>query len=217
MEAKGYTLKLTEDMAAKLNAVLTSLGADPKTITFREVYDLLFNKVVQEPELPPQTSVTETDEYLELKNELSAYRATAETTQKAYESLSTQYEEVVKRLNGTNIEALQKNLDTAQAQLAASRHRVDELTEAVEAGRLSENAIVLELDGATATMLSETCERLHDAAGRHTQLADFAGVTPGVLLVSMFRRYVKERSTEWFFPLAVLPAARIAEIEQQTE
>jgi hypothetical protein len=217
MEAKGYTLKLTEDMAAKLNAVLTSLGADPKTITFREVYDLLLNEASVPPAFSPQTSVTETDEYLQLKNELSTCRAQLETTQAAYESLSTQYDEVAKRLNETNIEALQKNLDTAQAQLAASRHKVDELTEAVEAGRLPENAIVLELDGVTAAMLSETCERLHDAAGRYTQLADFAGVTPGVLLVSMFRRYVKERRTEWFFPLAVLPAARIAEIEQKAE
>ena len=144
---------------------------------------------------------------------MSASRAQLETAQTAYNSLSEQYEKVVQLLNDADVEALQKELDTAQAQLAASRHRVDELTAEVESGKLPGNAIVLELDGATAAMLSETCLRLHEAAGRYPQLADFAGVTPGVLLVSMFRRYVKERQTEWFFPLAVLPAARIAEIE----
>jgi hypothetical protein len=128
------------------------------------------------------------------------------------------YDEAVNLLNEkTDTADLQKQLTDTQAQLQASRHRVDELTEAVESGKLPEDSIVLELDGATAAMLSETCERLHVAAGKYTQLADFAGVTPGVRLVSMFRRYVKERRTEWFFPLAVLPAARIAEIEQQTE
>jgi hypothetical protein len=217
MEAKGYTLKLTEEMADELNAVLTSLGVDPKTITFREVYTLLMNKASAPPEQPTPTPVTESPEYLQLKSELSACNARLETTQAAYQSISKQYDEAVQHLNGADIEALQKKLADTEAQLQASRYRVETLEEEIASGKLPENAIVLELDEATAAMLTETCSRLDEAAKRYPQLADFAGVRPGVLLVSMFRRYVKERRTEWFFPLAVLSTARIAEIENQNE
>ena len=212
MDAKNYTLKMSPEMAEQINAVVAAHGGNPEEISFRDAVALLIDKANPgEPSAP--VPVTESPEYLQLQSELSACRTQLDSTQGAYKSLSEQYEKVVQLLNDADVEALQKDLDAAQVQLAASRHRVDELTAKVESGRLSENAIVLELDGATAAMLSETCEQLDTAAGRYPQLADFAGVTPGVLLVSMFRRYVKERRTEWFFPLAVLPAARIAEIE----
>jgi hypothetical protein len=216
MDAKNYTLKLTPEMAEEINAVVTAHGSDPAVISFRDVVALLIDKA-NHAELPAPVPVTESPEYQKLQGELSDCRAQLDSTQGAYKSLSEQYEKVVQCLNETDMEALQKNLDDAQAQLAASRHRVDELTSEVESGRLPNNAIVLELDGATATMLAETCERLDAAAEHYPNLADFAGVTPGVLLVSMFRRYVKERRTEWFFPLAVVTPARIAEIENQFE
>jgi hypothetical protein len=209
MDVKNYTLKMTPEMAEQINAVVAAHGANPAEISFRDTVALLLEKAGAAKILP----VTETTEYLQLQSELSACRAQLDTTQAAYQSISEQYDKVVKTLNETDIEALQKQLSDTQAELAASQYRVDELTETVASGKLPENAIVLGLDGATATMLSETCERLDAAAKQYPQLTDFAGVTPGVLLVSMFRRYVKERRTEWFFPLAVLPAARIEEIE----
>jgi hypothetical protein len=212
MDAKNYTLKMSPEMARQIDAVLAAHGYNADGLSIRDVVAVLIEKANAPT---PTAPITETTEYKQLASELSACRAQLETTQAAYESISKQYNEAVQLLNEANVETLQKNLDTAQAQLAASRHRVEELTAAVEAGKLPENAIVLELDGATADMLSETCAQLHDAAGRYAQLADFAGVTPGVLLVSMFRRYVKERRTEWFFPLAVLPTARIEEIEDK--
>ncbi|MDR0691579.1 MAG: hypothetical protein LBF69_00910 [Prevotellaceae bacterium] len=218
MDAKNYTLKMTPEMAEQIDTVLAAHGYNADGFSIREAMDRLL-EIAKSPAPDPvaPVSVTESPEYLQLQSELSASRTQLDSTQTAYKSLSEQYEKVVQLLNDADVEALQKDLDTAQAQLAASRHRVDELTAEVESGKLPGNAIVLELDGATAAMLSETCEQLDAAAGHYPQLADFAGVTPGVLLVSMFRRYVKERLTEWFFPLAVLPAARIVEIENQFE
>ena len=185
MDAKNYTLKMTPEMAEQINAVLPTLGGS-ETTNFRDAVELLLqHATAPPPEAQEPTPVTDSPEYLQLQSELSASRAQLETAQTAYNSLSEQYEKVVQLLNDADVEALQKELDTAQAQLAASRHRVDELTAEVESGKLPGNAIVLELDGATAAMLSETCLRLHEAAGRYPQLADFAGVTPGVLLVSI--------------------------------
>jgi chromosome segregation ATPase len=146
---------------------------------------------------------------LQLQDVLKEAREQVGAIQKDYDALTIQYDELLKS-HDANHEALQQRAEAAETALQEARAV---LARAHDAGQLPANAMVLELDAPTAAMLSETCEHLDAATGHYPQLADFAGVTPGVLLVSMFRRYVKERRTEWFFPLAILPPERIAEIE----
>ena len=202
-EAKSYSFRLSPELAEQLNAVLPDLS-DSEISGIREVLELLLKRAAA-----PPAPITGAPEYLQLQAVLVEAREQVATIQKDYDALTAQYDELLKS-NDNNHEALKLRAEAAETALQEASVA---LAHALDAERLPANAIVLELDAPTAAMLSETCEQLDAAAGRYPQLADFAGVTPGVLLVSMFRRYVKERRTEWFFPLAILPPERIAEIE----
>jgi hypothetical protein len=149
---------------------------------------------------------------LQLQTTLQEAREQVAAIQEGYDALTAQYDELLKSHDAGH-DALKQRAEAAEAHAIALQEANAALARDLDAGRLSNNAIVLELDPPTADMLRETCEHLDAASGHYPQLADFAGVTPGVLLVSMFRRYVKERRTEWFFPLSILPPERIAEIE----
>jgi hypothetical protein len=195
---KSYTFRLSPGQAERLNAALPGLGGNDAT-GMREILDLLLHRISAPPQEPP--APTETPEYLQQQTVLAEVREQAAKIQADYDALAMQHNELLKSHDATH-EALQQRAEAAET--------------ALQATQLPDNAIVLEPDGATSVMLSETCECLREAAQHYPQLADFAGVTPGVLLVSMFRRYVKERRTEWFFPLAVLPPERINELEQST-
>jgi hypothetical protein len=208
-ESKSYSFRLSPELAEQLNALLPALGGN-ETTGLRDALELLIQHAAAPP--VPAQPVTEASEYLQLQAVLNEAREQVAAIRKEYDDLTAQYDELLTSHDSSHDELLKK-LDNANAQLAASRHRVAELEAERDAEQLPANTVVLELDAPTAAMLSETCERLAAAAGHYPQLADFADVTPGVLLVSMFRRYVKERRTEWFFPLAILPPERIAEIE----
>jgi hypothetical protein len=199
-ESKSYSFRLSPELAVQLNDVLPALG-DKDVSGIREALELLLKRATA-----PAPPVTEAPEYLQLQDVLKEAREQVGAIQKDYDALTVQYDELLKS-HDANHEALRQRAEAAETALQEA------LARAHDAGQLPDNAIVLELDAPTAAMLSETCKHLDAAAGHYPQLADFAGVTPGVLLVSMFRRYVKERRTEWFFPLAILPPERIAEIE----
>ena len=202
-EAKSYTFRLSPELAEQLNTALPALGAG-EISGVREALELLLQRATA-----PAPPVTGAPEYVQLQTVLNETREQVATIQKDYDALTAQYDELLKS-NDNNHEALKLRAEAAETALQEASVA---LAHALDAERLPANAIVLELDAPTAAMLSETCEQLDAAAGRYPQLADFAGVTPGILLVSMFRRYVKERRTEWFFPLAVLPPERIQELE----
>lgn len=167
---------------------LNAILADESIDTMRDAICILIEKSQQSitaSDATPLIPVTETEEYQKLLS--------------AYQCLESENIEL-----GVKLTAITENLEAYEQ--ASDKH---------ESTALSENSFIVELDAQTGKILSETCEKLSDAAEQYPQLKDFAGVTPGVLLVSMFRRYVKERLTEWFFPLGVMPEKRINEIEEE--
>jgi hypothetical protein len=209
-ESKSYSFRLSPELAEQLNALLPELGGG-EVSGIREALELLMLRAAA----PPATTappVTESDEYMQLQAVLHDARDQVAAIQKEYDALTAQYDELLKSHDAGH-DALKQRAEAAEAHAIALQEANAVLARDLDAGKLSALAIVLELDAPTEIMLRETCKHLDAAAGHYPQLADFAGVTPGVLLVSMFRRYVKERRTEWFFPLSILPPERIAEIE----
>jgi hypothetical protein len=206
-EAKSYTFRLSPELAEQATAAAGAFGLG-ETANLRDVLAQLLARGNAPVAAAP---VTETEEYRallaeheQLKEQAAAAKTLADELQSSHEALIRQYDELLQS-HDEGHEALLQRAEAAEAALQQAR----------AAASLPANAIVLELDSPTAAMVNECCEKLSDASQKYPQLADFAGVTPGVLLVSMFRRYVMERRTEWFFPLAILPPERIAELEQQ--
>ncbi|MDR3132694.1 MAG: hypothetical protein LBU42_01555 [Prevotellaceae bacterium] len=206
-ESKSYSFRLSPELAEQLNALLPESGANGVS-GIREALEMLVQRAAGPT--APASPVTEAPEYVQLQTVLNEAREQVEAIRKDYDALTAQYDELLKSHDAGH-DALKQRAEVAETALQEAR---EALARTREAAQLPGNAMVLELDNATAAMLSETCERLAAAAEHYPQLKDFADVTPGVLLVSMFRRYVKERRTEWFFPLSILPPERIEEIEQ---
>ncbi|MDR1406339.1 MAG: hypothetical protein LBI89_03960 [Prevotellaceae bacterium] len=207
-EAKSYTFRLSPELARQLNDVLPAAGGGD-IINMRDALELLLNRAATTP--PAPSPVTESEAYLQQQAALNEAREQVEVLRSNFDALTAQYDALLKS-HDDNHDALKQRAEVSETALQEARAA---LARAREAAQLPTGAIVLEPDAATSAMLSETCERLDAAAPQYPQLADFAGVTPGVLLVSMFRRYVKERRTEWFFPLAILPPERITELESE--
>jgi hypothetical protein len=206
MDAKTYTLKVSEHMAAELTAVLIEMGVDPENISFREAYELILKKALT----PPAPPVNETDEYHALK---SRY----EELQSRYEGLEKDRDEhsAVAIHSAATVEELTERADSAETALRESQEIIASLRAAIEEQRLPPNAFIIQAEPDRWQLLSETCERLREAARQYPRLAAFGRVTPATLLLYMFERYIVERRAEWFFPLSVMPAQRIKEIREE--
>jgi hypothetical protein len=202
-------------MASELNAIIYKSGAAPETINIREAFEILLKRATAPP--PPQPPVAETDEYRDLLARHDAllveHNRLAEQYAEASEAAAAAKTAAAEA--AAQAETQRLRADAAAADCRQAQDAIAELRALIDAQQLPENAFIVQTDPGRWQLLSETCERLRDAATKYPKLAVFGNITPAMLLLYMFERYLFERRLEWFFPLSIMPLQRIKEISSQ--